>query len=135
MMLLKKICLIDDDDIVVLLVSGLLKRMREKVDHFFSYSNGKEAFAGLTQLPQVSFPDLILLDLKMPIMDGHDFLKLYSESFLSLYPNTKVVILTSSMMKQDQWNCSQYSFLSGYLVKPLLLTQLTELLEQGSLLQ
>ena len=133
-MLLKKICLIDDDDIVVLLVSGLLKRMTQEVDRFWAYSNGQEALSELNQLSQAAFPDLILLDLKMPVMDGHDFLKLYSESLLLQYPNTKLVILTSSLQKQDQWNCSQYSFLSGYLVKPLLLTQLTDLLEKGSLL-
>ncbi|MEM9171132.1 MAG: response regulator [Pseudomonadota bacterium] len=62
-------------------------------------------------------PDLILLDINMPRMDGHEFLAAwYGERGLHI---PVVVILTSSEQAQDKQRTSQYSCVSDYLIKPL----------------
>ncbi|MGE3728910.1 MAG: response regulator [Candidatus Sericytochromatia bacterium] len=130
MMGIKRICLIDDDSIAALLVSGLIKRLtlNQEPLQFWAYTQGQEALDGLNELPESEFPDLILLDLGMPVMDGHAFLKEYASHLANLHPQTQVVVLTSSLLKKDQTACQAYPFLKGFLIKPLLLTQLKELL-------
>ena len=78
------------------------------------------------------FPDLILLDLGMPVMDGHTFLKHYTERLANEHPDTKIVVLTSSLLKEDRMAVKHYAFVKDFMVKPLLLTQLKQLLELES---
>lgn len=124
----KHICLIDDDEIAEILVSGLLKRLGAL--HFTYFSNGEKAQEGLSKLNEETFPDLILLDLQMPVMDGFGFLKVYAKSFYPLYPSTRLAILTSSLQSEDQVACQNFPFIEDYLIKPLMLTQLKALLEK-----
>lgn len=130
-MSIKHICLIDDDEIAALLVSGLLKRLDkpQTAIQLSSFPHGRAALDGLSHLPKASFPDLILLDLGMPVMDGHQFLKHYTESLAGNNPQTKIVVLTSSLLKQDRMVVEQYDFVKDFIVKPLLLTQLKTLIE------
>lgn len=46
-------------------------------------------------------PDLIILDLKMPGMDGFDFLREFEKMYLGMPPDTVVVILTTSRNADD----------------------------------
>ncbi len=58
-------------------------------------SNGIE---GLKKLKSVQ-PDLILLDIFMPLMDGKEFLRNVD---LSEYPDTKIIVYTNLSDKQTQ---------------------------------
>lgn len=55
-------------------------------------SNGKE----LLELLALSEPDIVLLDLDMPVMDGHTALKILKEK----YPQVKVIILSNYNSKE-----------------------------------
>ncbi len=131
---IQHICLIDDDEIMPLLISGLLKRLTPGIApiRFESYAHGQLALEGLNQFPEGDFPDLILLDLSMPVMDGHNFLKHYTERFGGGHPDTKIVVLTSSLLKEDKLAVNHYPFVKDFMIKPLLLTQLKQLLELES---
>jgi len=128
---IQHICLIDDDEIMPLLISGLLKRLTPAMApiRFESFVHGQQALEGLKQIQESGFPDLILLDLSMPVMDGHTFLKHYAENFANAQPDTKIVVLTSSLLKEDKLAVNHYAFVKDFMVKPLLLTQLKQLLE------
>jgi CheY-like chemotaxis protein len=131
---IKHICLIDDDEIMPLLVAGLLKRLTPGMApiRFESYVHGQQALEGLKRVLEDDFPDLILLDLGMPVMDGHSFLKHYAERYANQHPDTKIVVLTSSLLKEDKLAINHYPFVKHYMIKPLLLTQLKQLLELES---
>ncbi len=60
-------------------------------------------------------PDIVLLDLNLPDMEGHDILK-----YIKATPKLKkipVLIMSSSATKQDI-SCAYDNYVSGYIVKP-----------------
>lgn len=64
-------------------------------------------------------PDVILLDLNMPVMDGWEFLEAFSQVRPTLIKHIKVYVLTSSIDEKDKERVSQFTFVEGYLTKPL----------------
>lgn len=82
-------------------------------------SDGVEAFAFLRRegiYKNAPSPDLILLDLNMPRMDGRQFLqKIKADKSLHTRP---VVVLTTSDAERDMLDSYDH-FASGYIVKPV----------------
>lgn len=121
-----KIWLIDDDEVESLIVASMLKRYKEDIV-LRPFDSGQEALEALELCSERNCPDLILLDLLMPIMDGFQFLDLYEQTFSEAFV-TEIAILTSSSFKEDQKKAEQYSAVTAFIRKPLMLTQLHTLL-------
>ena len=81
-----------------------------------SVYNGYEALRYMEECN--GSPDLILLDLNMPDWDGLDFLEACRKCG-RLPDYVRVFILTSSIMPEDKVRVMAYSFVTGYLEKPL----------------
>lgn len=100
---LNEILLIDDNEIDNLIHSRLIKELSlaENVQVFL---NGKSALFHLKELikknPQ-NLPDLILLDLNMPIMDGWTFLNEFEKLQTQLPKNIKIYIVSCSINKRE----------------------------------
>ena len=110
--------MIDDDDDHAKLVSRNLERDRIG-NSFMRFSDGIEALKYLRQQGEhadAPLPDVILLDLKMPRMDGHEVLSaIKADEHLAVIP---VVILTTSNAEIDR--CKAYNLhANSYLVKPI----------------
>lgn len=109
----KNVLLVDDDEsynylnIMTLEEFGFAEEINETLD-------GEEA---LKLIQDQGCPDLILLDIRMPRMDGFEFLEEIER--LNLCPNTKVVMLTSSKRPEDQEKAKQYKKVISFHVKPL----------------
>ena len=73
-------------------------------------------------------PDLILLDLNMPIWDGWQFLDEAKD--LDLLKDIPLYIITSSTDRSDRDRASQHQLLDRYLVKPLTLDKVKPVLEK-----
>lgn len=130
--MLRNILCVDDDPIVQYYVKAIIKKsgITEKFD---CVSNGQKGLEYLEKcietthlLPQV-FPELILLDLNMPVLNGWKFLEEYAVTFAPLFPKTKIVIVSSSIDQDDIDKSTAYSFVLDYISKPLTVVALTSL--------
>ena len=86
------------------------------------FSNGKKALEFLEECVAESdkkVPAFVLVDLTMPIMDGHEFLKHYKDKYYPLLYSTPVFILSSSINEEDIERCLSLPFVIDFLVKPL----------------
>jgi CheY-like chemotaxis protein len=83
------------------------------------YANGQWAFDELllTLREGGTLPDLIVLDLDMPVMDGWEFLDALAN--LSSAQATRVFVQTSSIHPDDQLKALSYKQVAGFFSKPL----------------
>jgi len=108
-----KIMLIEDDIIEIMKLNRAFStlKLRHKI---IEANNGEEALKLL--LEKDNLPDLILLDLNMPRMNGIEFLSiLKSDDNLKYIPT---IILTTSNNQKDLFECFKIG-VSGYVLKPL----------------
>ena len=112
---IKKILIIDDDEVFQMYLTKLLETEHPKVQVIRAY-NGQEA-ADLLQNMDTK-PDLIFLDINMPVMNGVDFLKI-RKAFLKLH-NIRVIIVTSTDVERDKEKLTQFDFVEDYIIKSVL---------------
>ena len=120
-----QIVIVEDDDIDRMSI----KRAWDKKDSCeASYmSDGTELFACLDSLDENFLPDLIILDLYMPVMDGREILdKLKADK---IYKTIPVVIFTISEKPSDIKICYEKGCYS-YIIKPSNTDELSNIVEQ-----
>jgi CheY-like chemotaxis protein len=73
-MIINSIFIIDDDPIVVFGIKKLLHQHKNQMQ-VLTFNNGEDAINAIYKLnkKQISLPEVIFLDLNMPIMDGWEF--------------------------------------------------------------
>ncbi len=107
------ILLIEDDKIEIMKIHRTIKSLSLK-HHLTEVDNGIDALNILNGMEDL--PDIILLDLNIPKMNGIEFL-----SVLKANPNLNsipIIILTTSNNRKDLMQCYKFG-ISGYLLKPL----------------
>ena len=111
--------LIDDDPITIFLTERLLQH-EGLSDTAASFHSPTEALAFLLrQIPAGLVPQVILLDLNMPVISGWDFLDLLKLHEVQLLGQCIVYLLTSSMAPADEVRAKAYPLVAGLLHKPL----------------
>jgi len=86
----------------------------------------KDGYEAVDLLNSNYIPQLILLDLNLPFMDGATFLKTIREN--RSYSSIPVIVLTTSSSTNDIEKCYNY-FANSYIVKPLNLDNFYQLIE------
>lgn len=124
-------CIIDDDPIFVF---GAKKIMQYAnfCSAYMIFHNGEEALINLKSVIKAGerLPDIILLDLNMPIMDGWEFL----DEFTKIKTSKKITIyiITSSVDPADVERSKEYESVNNYIVKPITLEALQEILNENA---
>lgn len=116
---MKNILLVDDDNIFNFLNTKLL-RQSGIADEIHTALNGKEALDLLNNYYTGAFalPDVILLDLNMPVMDGFAFLEAFKKLSLPRQEKVRIIIVTSSDNPKDRARAKEMG-ITLYLTKPL----------------
>ena len=120
-------CIIDDDTIYVNLVKRIIEA-RKLCKNLLIFENGKEALtyfeAILSNMNVERIPQIIFLDLNMPVMDGWEFL----EKFISIKNKLSKVItlyvVSSSINPLDIEKAKNIAGVKDYLVKPVNIKEL-----------
>jgi CheY-like chemotaxis protein len=111
-------CLVEDDPLHVFITKKYIE-MSGKVVNLMVCNNGKEAFDTLSTIIKEGepLPEIIFLDLNMPIWNGWQFL----EEFTKIPIDQKIIIyiLTSSNNPEDLKKAEGYNLRSNYLIKPI----------------
>ena len=87
---MKRILVAEDNDSNYMLMTYILKRQYE----FFRANNGKEA----VELAQSEHPDLVLMDMKMPVMDGLEA----TRQIRAVLPELPIIALTANAFDSDR---------------------------------
>ncbi|HLG35246.1 MAG TPA: response regulator [Bacteroidia bacterium] len=127
-MKMKHVLLIDDNDMDNYISNHIISKnnLAEKISIKTSAMDALEYLNNLQANPK-EFPNLIFLDIRMPAMDGFDFLEEFIKFPQAVNKQCDVVMLTSSSDQNDINRASQYPVVKKYLNKPLEISMLENL--------
>ncbi|MEM7618562.1 MAG: response regulator [Pseudomonadota bacterium] len=111
---MKTILIIEDNEADQFLGEMTISSVRPDLQ-ILKAMDGKEALEILSE--QDIEPDLILLDINMPRMNGHEFLNAFTDENSREIP--VVVMLTSSDQERDKEQAMAYRCVKDYLLKPI----------------
>ena len=117
---MSKVFIIDDDPIHQRIAQIMITKHRI-FDEYISFT---EAANGLKFLGENHdkidlLPDVILLDLNMPVMDGWDFLEGFDKIKNGLAKKIRIFIVSSSVDEKDISRSQTYTDVKGFISKPL----------------
>ncbi len=125
------ILLVDDDADCNFFHERLLNKMNctEKI-HIVN--NGEEAINYIKSNinSENNIPDLILLDINMPKVNGWEFIELYEKNEMINKDNVLLVMLTSSLNPDDEKKAKQYKNVKGFYAKYLNQESINEILSK-----
>ncbi|MCS6832094.1 MAG: response regulator [Flammeovirgaceae bacterium] len=117
----KKVLLIDDDDVFRYIVKRVIdlktphielipaNSCRAAIELLNNLQRGKESF----------IPDIILLDLDMPVMNGFEFLDTYEVKLRLLNPKIKIYIVSTTLNTEEKKRALSYKTVADFLSKPI----------------
>lgn len=109
----------EDDDTNFLYISTLLTKSKNNI---IRACNGQEAIDIVSKYKNIN---LVLMDIKMPIMNGYDALKMIRE----ISPDLPVVAQTAYALPEDEKSIRQAGF-DGYITKPIIKEQLIDIINK-----
>jgi CheY-like chemotaxis protein len=115
----KLVLLIDDDPDSNFVNSWILKKdFAEEVE---TKESGQEALEYLRKQSnlRLSLPEIIFLDIRMPVMDGFEFLKEFDKLSSQIHESCKIVMLSSSFDKKDYQQAMEDPYVIKFINKPL----------------
>ena len=120
MNLVKKIFLVDDDEIFVLITKRVIQETNF-AGEIKVFKNGKEAIDYLEKIADKKelLPEIIFLDLRMPVLDGWGFLEEFTQLKHKLAEKITVYIVSSSVSPYDIQRAKGISEVSDFIVKPV----------------
>ncbi len=127
---LKQLTLVDDDEVFVFLTTKMLEKYK-LVDLIKIFENGYDALVYIKEnMDNIErLPDIIFLDLSMPIMDGWQFL----EEFVKINPKIgktiTIYICSSSISPDDVNRAKAINEVSDFIIKPMTKDRLVEIIK------
>lgn len=127
-MLIIGLLLVDDDDATNFIHKYVIEEA-EFAENIKVVENGKEALDYLISTNESGYlrPNLIFLDINMPVMDGWEFLKHYKQLGKDQQGHMMVVMITTSLNPDDKDYAESTGAIDHFMSKPLTVEMLQEL--------
>ncbi|MEB8328998.1 response regulator [Flavobacteriaceae bacterium KMM 6897] len=132
---LKSVLLVDDDPAATFINKVFIRNLPLDVE-VYSVGDGKEALDLLDEISislngeQAFVPCLLILDIKMPVMDGWEFLDAYTHRYSEeIKNNITIVVTTMSEDERDIIRASNNPMIKEFVQKPLSDEKLLEIVE------
>jgi len=122
------IAVIDDDSIYQFTASRTLKAT-QLAHEILQFPNGKEALAFLRDKSK-SIPDIIFLDINMPVTDGWGFLEEFHNLKKDLGKDIRIYMVSSSIDPRDLSRAKNIPEVTDYMEKPITMGKFAELLQR-----
>jgi CheY-like chemotaxis protein len=124
-----QILIIDDDEINNFIAGKLIRKVQENTV-VNNCLNGLEGINYIkSKIDTNDFPDIIFLDINMPVMNGWEFLDLYSELISEIKKEVTINMLSSSVYNEDIEKAKIYPAVSRFISKPLTIEKIQSLFD------
>lgn len=128
--MLDRILCVDDDPITLMLCKKVIHKAQFSKE-IVTAKNGLEALTYLNDILKQNeknkLPQLIFLDLNMPVMDGWEFLDNFNSAEYDICKAIKVIILSSTIDPEDYKKAKTYPNVFDFIPKPISTSILTDL--------
>lgn len=113
-------CIVDDDDIYQFTIKKTIQSLNY-AKSVLAFSDGEEALQFMMDniSNEEELPDIILLDINMPIMDGFQFMDEFIKIKPKLSKKITIYMASSSVDETDIKKAHQISEISDYIIKPI----------------
>ncbi|MEP6596858.1 MAG: response regulator [Ginsengibacter sp.] len=127
--------LVVDDDAIYQFTAKKTLEATGYINKIFVCSNGEEAYRLLKSnlLNTQEIPDVIFLDINMPVMNGWDFLRAYEGLQINSIKNVRIFLVSSSVNEIDLKYSREFPTVQDYIVKPILKEKLSEIFQNIAL--
>lgn len=125
---LTNIMLIDDDEVYNFICSETIKKILNitSIDTYTSSQNGLKFLAQTIEEGR-DLPNVIFIDINMPILDGWSFIEEYQKISKNITQKVLIYIQSSSVYEEDIQKSKTYDVIDGFITKPLSMAQLLEI--------
>lgn len=122
------IWVVDDDPIYQIIMKKIISKS-SLFSSICSFTNGKEAIIALKKIIKTNeiFPDIILLDIEMPVMDGWGFMDEIAVLKSQITTEIQIYMSSSSIAIEDIERAKNNSCILGYMSKPISLDDLIKI--------
>ena len=109
----KKVAIIDDDEIFQFTTKIKFEKLG-LVEDVMIFNDGEEAMQFIQDMPEI-----LLLDINMPIVDGWDFLELFEKVPKEKKQMMEILMLSSSINPDDVKRAEANAYVVDYITKPV----------------
>lgn len=115
MQYVRSVLLIDDNPSCNFIMSEFIKLTDDSILVYVAESVD-EAEALLSDANCI-FPEVIYVDLNMPILNGFDFIEMFERNFIAQHPDTRLFMLSSSLRSEDRHRALMFRSVHDFVSK------------------